>query len=137
MYQKQLDALLGAWNQGDLQGLDANIAANFVRRAPASLASNANSLGELKQVIADFRTAFPDANVAINELYFQGDRSFARWTFTGTHTGAGQFPPTGRKVRIEGASFGRYEAGKLAEELAYFDAMEMLSQLGLTSAPGA
>ena len=64
-------------------------------------------------------------------------RSFARWTFEGTNTGSGDFPATGKSVKIEGTSLARYEAGKLAEELVYFDALDFLSQLGIVKLPKA
>jgi steroid delta-isomerase-like uncharacterized protein len=131
MYQAHVDALLAAWNEGDLEGLDAFLDQNTVRIAPASVGSNANNLAELKQVITDFRSSFPDAKVTIHELTFQGDRAFAEWTFEGTNTGPGTFPPTGRPVRFEGSSFHRYSGGKLVEEKVYFDGMEMMSQLGM------
>jgi predicted ester cyclase len=137
MYQANVDALLAAWNQGNLDGMDEFIDEATVRRAPASLKSDANSLTELKQVIADFRTSFPDAKVTVNEITFQGDRSFARWTFQGTNTGPGDFPPTGKSVQFDGSSFGRYAGGKLVEEHVYFDALEMMTQLGLIPDPSA
>jgi steroid delta-isomerase-like uncharacterized protein len=135
MYQAHVDALLAAWNEGDLDGLDAFLDPNTVRVAPASVGSNATNLAELKQVITDFRSSFPDAKVTIHELTFQGDRAFAEWTFEGTNTGPGAFPPTGRAVRFEGSSFHRYAGGKLIEEKVYFDGMEMMSQLGMIPAP--
>lgn len=131
MYQAHVDALLAAWNEGDLDGLDAFLDPNTVRIAPASVGSTANNLAELKQVIAEFRSSFPDAKVTIHELTFQGDRAFAEWTFEGTNTGQGTFPATGRSVRFEGSSFHRYAGGKLIEEKVYFDGMEMMSQLGM------
>jgi steroid delta-isomerase-like uncharacterized protein len=137
MYQAHVDALIAGWNQGNFDGMDDYIAENATRTAPPSLNSNANNLAELKQVIADFRTSFPDAKVTINEVTFQGDRSFAQWTFEGTNTGPGNFPATGKSVTIQGASHARYVDGKLAEEKVYFDAMDMMGQLGLVPDPSA
>jgi predicted ester cyclase len=137
MYQANIDALLAGWNQGDLDGMDAFIDENATRKAPASLNSDAGNLAELKQVITDFRTSFPDAKVTVTDITFQGDRSFAQWTFEGTNTGPGDFPPTGNSVRIQGASHGRYAEGKLVEELVFFDAMDMMTQLGLVPDPSA
>ena len=135
MYQDHVNAVLAAWNEGDLEGLDPFVDANTVRRAPASLNSDANNLAELKQAITDLRTAFPDAKVTFEEIFFQDDRSFSRWTFEGTNTGPGDFQPTGKAVKVSGSSFGRYQGGKLTEELVYFDAMDMMAQLGLVQLP--
>jgi steroid delta-isomerase-like uncharacterized protein len=135
MHEGNIDALLAAWNEGDLDGLDAAASSDTVRRAPASTDSDANNLAELKQVITDFRTAYPDAHVHLEEITYDGDRSYARWTFTGTNTGPGDHPPTGKSVSVPGASFGRYADGKMTEELVYFDALDMMAQLGLIDMP--
>lgn len=137
MYDKHVAALVAAWNEGDLAGLDSTVAETVVRRAPPSVNSDATDLGGLKQVISDFRTAFPDAHVEIDEIYYQDDRSFARWTFTGTNTGPGDFPATGRPIRITGTSFSRFADNKLTEELVHFDSMDMMTQLGLIELPDA
>ncbi|MGI9625267.1 MAG: ester cyclase [Longimicrobiales bacterium] len=137
MYQKNIDAMIKAWNDGDLDGLDDYIAPQAIRRAPVSLNSDAGNLGELKQVIADFRKAFPDTRVTIDEAYYQDDRSFVRWTFEGTNTGPGDFPATGKRVTVSGTSFSRYAQDKLTEELVNFDALDMMTQLGLVELPTA
>lgn len=135
MYKEHIDALISAWNTGNLGVLDAYLATNTTRRAPASLFSDAHNLTELKQVITDFRTAFPDTKVTIDEAFFLEGRSFTKWTFTGTNTGPGARPATGKPVKVSGVSFARYEGGKMIEELVYFDALEFLSQLGLIEPP--
>lgn len=135
LFQKHVEALVRAWNEGDLDGLDAYVSDHMRRRGPASLNSDASGLAELKRVIRDFRTAFPDAHVFIEEMYYQGDRSFGRWTFEGTHTGPGDFSPTGKHIKISGSSFGRYEGGQLIEEIANFDALDMMTQLGIIRVP--
>jgi steroid delta-isomerase-like uncharacterized protein len=135
MYDNHMKAIVAAWNDGDLDGLDAFVASDTIRRTPTSVSSAANNLAELKQVITEFRTAFPDAKVTILEFFSVDDRSMARWTYEGTNTGPGQFPPTGRAVKIEGCSFSKYKGGKLVEEVIYFDGMELLIQLGLVESP--
>lgn len=137
MYQAVVDALLAGWNHGNLDGLDDHLSPDTVRRAPASLNSDANNLSEFKQVITDFRTTFPDAKVTITHITFQGDRSYAEWTFEGTNTGHGDFPPTGKSVTIQGASHGKYADGKMVEELVFFDGMDMMGQLGLVPDPAS
>lgn len=137
MHQRNVDALLRAWNEGDLDGLDGHVAPGARRLAPVSVNSSADSLAELKERIRDFRTAFPDCHVSLDEVFFQGDRSFARWTFEGTNTGPGDFPATGKQVKVSGTSFGRYADGQLTEEIVNFDALDMMSQLGIIELPTA
>ncbi len=137
MYKEHFNALLAAWNEGNLDGLDKYVASNVIRRVPASLNNNANNLAELKKGITDFRTAYPDMKVTFDELIFHEERSIARWTFTGTNTGPGNFPPTGKSVKVSGAGIGRFENGKLVEDLVYFDALEYFTQLGIIELPAA
>ena len=86
-------------------------------------------------MITDFRTAFPDTLVTIDEAFFLEGRSFTKWTFKGTNTGPGTHPATGKPVKVSGVSFARYDGGKMIEELVYFDALEFLSQLGVIEPP--
>ncbi len=131
MYRQNINALLNAWNTGNLDGLDQHVMRDTLRHAPASLNSNAGGLEELKAVITNFRTAFPDLRLSLDEeIYFEG-RSAIRWTFSGTNTGPGDFEPTGKTVRISGASITHYEDGKIKEEFVYFDTVDFFTQLGL------
>ncbi len=131
MYLLHFDAILAAWNEGNLDGLDEFVDVHVRRRAPEAVNGNVDSLAELKKMITDFRVAFPDVKIAIDEMFFHDDRAFCRWTFTGTNTGDGEFPATGKSVKLSGCTFARYEGRKLVEELVYFDALDLMIQLGL------
>ena len=135
MSQAIVDALIAGWNDGNLDGLDAALDANYVRKAPAALNSDAASLAEFKEVVTKFRGAFPDAHVTIDEVHYIDNRAFFRWTFTGTNTGPGDFPVTGKAVSVSGSTHCRFSGGKLTEELVFFDSLDMLIQLGLAEAP--
>ena len=131
MYEAHLNALVDAWSTGNLDQLDEYLAEDTVREAPKWMDTTANSLADLKRIITEFRNSFPDAKVTLGEMAYGDNLSFATWTFTGTNTGPGEFKPTGKSVRIEGASVHHYENGKLKHETAYFDAADFFSQLGL------
>lgn len=137
MYQPILDRILTAWNTGDLNALDEVVASNFVRRAPATIDSDANGLEELKTRITQFRTSFPDCHVALDEVHFLGNRCFARWTFTGTNTGPGEFPITGKSVNVKGTTFATFRDNQIVEEHVMFDVMGFMMQLGLLQEPEA
>ena len=131
MYEDHLNAIANAWSTGNLDQLDEYLSPDTVREAPKWMDTTANSLEELKKIITDFRVAFPDAHVTVNAVASGENISFCQWTFTGTNTGKGEFEPTGKKVTLEGASFHRYEDGKLKHETAYFDALDFFTQLGI------
>ena len=137
MYQPILDRLLAAWNQGEMDGLDAVVAPNFVRRGPATIDSDANGLEELKARIQQFRTSFPDCHVQLNEVHFLGNRCFARWTFTGTNTGPGECPITGKSVAVQGTTFATFADNQIVEEHVLFDVFGFMMQLGLLEQPEA
>ena len=89
----------------------------------------------VKQWAVGVRTAFPDLNVKIDETIIKGDRVIAFYTLTGTNTGPGQWPPTGKKIVIKGVSIGRIVDGKFAEMLVYYNFAALLRQVGFTFTP--
>lgn len=137
MYEKHVDTLIEAWNTGKVDLLDEILAPNVVRIAPESINPKANSLSEFKTLITDFRKAFPDTKVTIIESFFTEGHSTVKWNFKGTNTGPGRLPQTGKSVDISGVAVAKYENGKLQREEVYFDALQMLSQLGHLNVPKA
>lgn len=136
MYKEHFDAFVETWNDGNIDRLDRYASPDVTRTGPKTMNTSANDLAELKTLITDFRQAFPNLHVTIDEALFQDNRSFARWTFTGTHTGEGtDIPPTNKSVELTGCSVHRYEDGKLIEEFVFYDALEFMSQLGVIEAP--
>ncbi len=68
----------------------------------------------LKQVIAAFRTAFPDIHWVIEEMVGEGDKVFSRFTWHGTHRS--EFfgvPATGREIAVKGMVVDRVVADKM------------------------
>ena len=56
----------------------------------------------------------PDLRFAVDLLLGDGDLVAARWTATGTHTGAwADQEPTGRSARFSGVDFFRFRDGKV------------------------
>ena len=137
MYRQHLNALIEAWNTGSMDQLDQYIHPEIVRHGPPSMNSSANSVTELKTLISDFRTAFPDLNLALDEEIYLEGRSVVRWTFTGTNTGEGDFGPTGKYVHFSGISLAHYEDELLKEEYLHFDTADFFTQLGLMDAAQA
>jgi len=134
-YQPAMDAYIAGWNEGNLDGLDATMTADLKRRSSGGM--SADGIAAQKKVMIDLRTAYPDTKVVLDESHFMQDRSFHLWTFTGTNTGPGATPPTGKSVKLSGATFVRYQDGKIAEELVYFDVLDWQLQLGYTLTPPA
>ncbi len=134
-YRPLMDAYIAGWNEGNLDGVDAVLTSDFKRRSSGGL--NADGLAAQKRVMTDLRAAYPDAKVVLDENHYMQDRSFHLWTFTGTNTGSGATPPAGKGVKLSGATFVRYQDGKIAEEIVYFDVLDWQMQLGYTLIPPA
>ena len=134
MYQEHIRALINAWNTGDVTGIENYLAENVIRESPPTLSDmTVNNIGEMKELVAGFRSAFPDLKVTLEEEMYGEGVSFNKWTCEGTNTGPGETEPTGRHFKIEGASIQYYEDGKMVHEKIYFDTASFMSQLGMTN----
>jgi steroid delta-isomerase-like uncharacterized protein len=84
-----------------------------------------------QQFFAVFWTAFPDLSAKIEDIVAEGDKVAIRVLNTGTHKGDFQgIPPTGKKVSFEGRDFMTLRDGKIVEQQAGVDMMELMQQLG-------
>jgi steroid delta-isomerase-like uncharacterized protein len=91
----------------------------------------------MKQLIATYQTAFPDAHWSVNETLESGDTIVTRWTGTGTHRGdlAG-LAPTGKAVRVLGVWIFRVQQNRIVESWDVWDTLGMMQQLGAVPAIG-
>jgi steroid delta-isomerase-like uncharacterized protein len=98
----------GAVPDGDLRGIEA-----------------------VKDFIAAYRAAFPDANSTVEDQVAEGDRVVTRWRARGTHAGPlGGMPPTGRPFDIAGMTIERLAEGRIAEIWVARDELGLMRQLG-------
>jgi len=127
------DAYIQAWNTGNVNTLDAICVPQVVRYDRT--AEVFRGLDSLKGVIARIRQTYPDFKVTSLEEFYVGDHAVVLWTVTGTNTGPGEFPPTGKSFKASGLSLSRFVDGKLAEEHAEYDMLSVLQQLGFKVTP--
>jgi steroid delta-isomerase-like uncharacterized protein len=84
-----------------------------------------------KQFFAVFWSAFPDLSAKIEEIVAEGDKVAVRVINAGTHKGEFQgIPPTGKKVSFGGRDFLTLRDGKIVEQRAGVDMMELMQQIG-------
>lgn len=76
-----------------------------------------------RRSIALYLALFPDLRFDVEEQVTEGDRVASRWTLSGTHRG--------RRVRISGIVISRFEDGRIIEDHAASDTMELIRQLGI------
>jgi steroid delta-isomerase-like uncharacterized protein len=83
-----------------------------------------------KQLLAAFRTAFPDVKITIEDVIAEGDKVAFRSTMRGTHQG--EFlgiAPTGQEVTFGLLDVIRIEDGKFVEQWGGPDIYDLMQQL--------
>ena len=133
-YSKELKPLLdrgvAVWNNGNLDEVDALWDPSVVRSANGL--PDVNGIDGIKKVISGFRTAYPDLKLTVDEEIYAENKVTLRWTLTGTNTGPGEMPPTGKQIKIWGISIVHFANGKLTREFISFDNQSLMEQLGFT-----
>jgi predicted ester cyclase len=79
-----------------------------------------------RQSVALYLELFPDLRFAVEDQVSEGHRVASRWRLTGTHRG--------RPVTLRGIVISRFEDGRIIEDWAASDTMELLRQLGVRRA---
>jgi predicted ester cyclase len=123
------------------------IEAVWTRRSPAAAASflapnyrrhvgphaEPLDLEGQQSLLLGFQTAFPDAQLVIEQIVVDGDTMAFRSRMRGTHLGSFRgIPPTSRTVDVQLVDKIRVENGRFAEQWGGPDVLDLLQQLGAT-----
>jgi predicted ester cyclase len=85
---------------------------------------------EAEQLHAFLVAAFPDLQIAIDDLIAEDDKVVTRLTFRGTHRGPFRgIEPTGRPVEFGSIRIYRLEDGKVTQSWATVDVFGLVRQL--------
>jgi steroid delta-isomerase-like uncharacterized protein len=77
------------------------------------------------------RSAFPDTEVKVEDIFAADDKVAIRWIATATHTGHWlDFAASGRRVQVSGITIVRIVNGKIVEGWDNWDRLGMLQQIG-------
>lgn len=121
------------FNANNMAPLPMIVAANVVSHQPGG--QDVKGVEGFKQLVAMYKTGFPDARITVQDQIAEGDKVATRWTATGTHKGDLMgIKPTGKQVKITGITIDRIAGGKIVEEWEDFDLMGMMQQLGVVPA---
>ena len=120
------------WNNRKLELADELLAPTFVSRDP-----NTPDLGigpeSFKRLVLLYTTAFPDLKFSIEEMVSDEDTVVVRWRSSGTHQGQlGGIAPTNKSATVLGITIAHIRDGKIADDVAIWDALGMYRQLGVT-----
>jgi steroid delta-isomerase-like uncharacterized protein len=124
------DATYAAWNAHDPDAVAAVFAENAVVHEVGT-PQVARGRDAIRARAAALLTAFPDFHLERQALVVDGDQHADRWIMTGTHQGElFGMPATGRRVRVEGATFSRLDAaGLVVEDCHFTDLAGLMAQL--------
>lgn len=116
-------------NQGNESVLDELVSPTFRTREGDSM--QAVGLEGFKELVASFRSAFPDGKLTIEEVVAEGNKVVTWGYFIGTHIGPLEgMPPTGKQVKVNDVDLYWVENGKVVESWTNFDQLGMMQQLG-------
>ncbi|HYY57180.1 MAG TPA: ester cyclase, partial [Pyrinomonadaceae bacterium] len=122
------------WNKGREEAIDELFAADGVAHGLGDAPEvTLRGPSDYKPFFHNFRDAFPDIEVIVEDTVAEGDRVAARCRVRGTHKGEGLgLAATGNAVEFTGICIVRIENGKIAEAWNNFDFMNMFQQLNAT-----
>ena len=119
-----------AVNSGNLNALHDVFAPTVIDRDPAS-DQGPGPEGFIGFFTA-FRAAFPDLNIAVEQLVADDDNVAIAYTVTGTHKGDFLgIPATGRQIKARGVQIARFENGLIVERWGSSDQLGILQQIGV------
>ncbi len=117
-------------NKGNLNSLDELFDANITIHDPA-LPNQRGGLRNYKEAQAEYKRAFPDKKVKIEEIIAIDDKVIARWMVSGTHKGnLKDVSATNKNFTITGLSLYLIKNGKIKEIHQHWDRLGLLEQLG-------
>jgi steroid delta-isomerase-like uncharacterized protein len=123
------------FNTQNLDVADEITAQDAVSHDPLLTALPSGPEGD-KYVVNLYHSAFPDAQITVEDQIAEGDRVVTRWTGRGTHQGEFMdVPPSGNRIEIAGMTVNRVSRGKIVEIWTIFDALGMMRQIGALPSP--
>ena len=122
------------WNQDNLAAIDRLAhpdAEAFGFPNPESISGRDG----FKEAARQFRSAFSDIHVHIDDVITEGDKMAVRWTAHMKHTGTGLgIAPTGESATLHGMSFLEMRDGLLLRGWNAFDLATTMNRLGAIAA---
>ena len=118
------------WSEGNLDLIDELVLPDYVDHDPA-LPEEVRGPEGVRRYIEEFRDAFPDMRLSVEDQVAEADKVVSRWTARGTHRGAFMgVAASGNRLEMEGMSIDRFSEGRFVESWESYDALGMMRQIG-------
>lgn len=128
MVEKITSAWTRAWGQGETKAFEELAADGYTRQSK----TGQEALEQVITQIEESHRAFSDFSMEILRAVEGEDEVAIHWRSIGRHTGEFMgVPPTGREVIVNGASFIRFNNGKITDEDVVWDPREMLASISI------
>jgi predicted ester cyclase len=102
------------WVKGNVNAMDEIMAPNYVDHP--NLPGLSPGPEGMKQALSTYRTAFPELQATLDDIFAAGDRVVLRWSARDTHLGDWLgVPPTGHHFTMSGITIYRIAKGKAVE----------------------
>lgn len=123
------------WNQGREEAIDEMFAEDGIGYGlPTENGEPIRGPKDFRIFFRQFREAFPNIKVTVEDMVRDGDKIVARCSVRGSLEGESlRVSPAGQPVDFTGMVIARIENGKIAEAWNEWDFMTMYSQLGVLS----
>ena len=117
-------------SQGDLDVVDEICASDYRLHATLS-GPEAIDRESLKELVASWRSSFPDGEIIVEDMVAEGDLVAARMLERGTHLGEFRgMSATGRPVTYGSMTFLRVVDGRITDHWGLLDMSSLLEQIG-------
>ena len=124
------------WNEGKMQTVRELLAHDAVGMGEVEDGVPVRGPAEFIPFTERLRGAFPDINIAIDDIFGSEDKVVVRWSASMTHKGDHLgMAATHKPVRLTGISIVRIANGQIAEGWDNWDQLAMLKQIGAYERP--
>lgn len=124
-----------AVENGEMGVVEEAVTSDYVLHTPAAPEPIQGPDG-FKQYKRTLRAAFPDLSVTIEDRVVGEETVVDYYRMRGTHEGEfNGIAPTGTEIEFTGIIIHYLEDGKLAENVAEFNVLDLMEQLGVVEPP--
>jgi steroid delta-isomerase-like uncharacterized protein len=116
------------WRQGNLDAVDAMMHPDAVMHGLNG--PDVTGPAEFKPFVQQFRGAFPDIQIRVEQTIEQGDLIASRWVASMSHHGDTLGPPTHKQVQVTGMSIARLRDGQMVEGWNDWDRLTLMQAIG-------